>query len=154
MRALALPLTALVLVLPGCSDDGGDAKAEYVREGEHICEEAQEAFEAQTEPTSVEAVPAYIEEVLSIARTAATQFRALEPPEEDAAEIEERVLDPLDADLAAADEFAEEVSAAAQANDSAALIELVQNPPEPTVDIAFVRDYGFETCAEALAIDN
>lgn len=153
MRRLLLVLPAIALSLGGCTggDDGGsleDRRAAYLDRAEGICQEANEAVEAETQPTEISAVPAFVDRLLGIARDTVAEVRALEPPEEDRDEIRSKVLDPLEVDLAAGDAYAAEIRAAAEANDSAALLRLIQEVPETTVDLEYMREYGFVECVE------
>ena len=69
---------------------------------------------------------------------------------EDRAELDEKLFTPLAADVQAAEAYAAQLKAAAAANDSAPLLRLAQELPEPTADLAFTRDYGLVQCAEAV----
>lgn len=154
MRRLAV--LPLLLLLPACSDDGGggasleDRRADYVAEAEEVCGQANDEFEELTAPASVAEVPAYADTVLELLTGTVDDVRGLTPPEEDRAELDEKLFTPLEADVQAAEEYAASLKAAAEANDSATLLRLAQELPEPTVDLPFVRDYGLVQCAEAV----
>lgn len=148
---LALPL----LLLPACSgggDDGPsleDRREAYLAEAEAVCERTNERVEALGTPTSVEAVPAAADEAVAIVRETVEQITALTPPEEDRARLQERVLGPLQEDVGVAEAYAAEVKAAATAGDGAALLRLVQERPQTSADLTYMRDYGFSQCVAA-----
>lgn len=148
---LALPL----LLLPACSgggDDGPsleDRREAYLAEAEAVCERTNERVEALGTPTSVEAVPAAADEAVAIIRETVEQITALTPPEEDRARLQERVLGPLQEDVGVAEAYAAEVKAAATAGDGAALLRLVQERPQTSADLTYMRDYGFSQCVAA-----
>jgi prophage DNA circulation protein len=154
MRPLAL-LLPVMLVLPACSGEGGgddsleDRRAAYVEAAEQACSEANEQVAAVPAPTSVDAVAPYAEQVVEVLEQTVQEVTALEAPEEDRAELTEKVLDPLASDVERAREYAEQVREAAEGMDNAALLELVQNVPETSADVAFMRDYGLVECASA-----
>lgn len=153
MRRLLLVLPAVALVLAGCTGgDGGasleERRAAYLERAEQVCQEANEAVEAEPQPAEISAVPTYVDQLLELARTTVAEIRALEPPEEDRDEIRSKVLEPLEADIAAGEEYAAQVRAAAEANDGATLTRLIQEVPETTADVEFMREYGFVQCAD------
>lgn len=153
MRRLLLVLPALALALAGCTggDDGAsleDRRAAYLDRAESICQEANEAVEAEPQPAEISAVPAYVDRLLELARTTVAEIRALEPPEEDRDEIRSKVLDPLEADIETGEGYAAQVRAAAEANDGATLTRLIQEVPKTTADVEFMREYGFVQCAD------
>jgi len=45
--------------------------------------------------------------------------------------------------------YAEEVKAAAAAGDGATLLRLVQERPQTSADLDFMREYGFDQCVRA-----
>lgn len=154
-RAFVVPLLLLVTACSG-GDDGGDGapspaevKADYVEAAEQACTKANDEVEALPRPTAVDAVAPFTEQVLAVLERAVEQVSALEPPEQDRAELTEKVLDPLQADVESAREYAQQVRAAADAGDDPALLGLVSAVPETSADLAFMRDYGLVECAEA-----
>lgn len=152
MRRLALVLP-LLLVLPACSSGGGssveDQRAEYISAAEQICSDANVEIEALGEPTSIDTVADFAEDVVAVLEGTAEDLTALEPPEDDSAELTEKVLDPINADVGTAQDYAAEVRTAADAGDSAALLALVSELPMTTADVEFMREYGLTECADA-----
>lgn len=150
-------LVLLLLALTACSgggDDGGgdsleDRRAAYVDAAEQVCADANDEVEALTRPTSVETVPEFTDQVLEVLASTVEDVTALEPPQEDQAELTEKVLDPLQADLIRAQEYATDVRTAAEANDSPGLLALIQEVPETSADLTFMREYGLIECANA-----
>ncbi len=153
MRRLSLVLPAVALALAGCTggEDGAsleERRAAYLEQAEQVCQQANEAVEAEPQPTEVSAVPAYVDRLLKLARTTVADVRALEPPEEDRDEIRSKVLDPLEADIETGEAYAAQVRTAAEANDGATLTRLIQEVPKTTADVEFMREYGFVQCAD------
>jgi hypothetical protein len=78
--------TVVVLALAaGCGGDDGPSAEDYVREGNEVCRQAMEDAEGIERPTgdSSEAVEAYANAFLPIARRRLEGLRALEPAEDD-----------------------------------------------------------------------
>lgn len=153
MRRLLLVLP-LVLGVPACSDDGAgqtpapDQREEFVAAAERICSDANDEVAAVATPTTVDTVAPYAEQVVGVLDRTVAELSALELPEDDA-ELTEKVLDPLRADALTARDYAAQVRAAADAGDSAALLDLVAALPNTTADLAFMRSYGLTQCAAA-----
>ena len=150
--ALALPLLLLPLTACGGGDDGPsleDRRAAYLEETEAICKEVNEELDAKPVPTAIPAVPAYADEVVGLLKRTVDDVAAVEPPEEDRARLEDNVLEPLREDVPRAEAYAQQLKDAAAANDGAALLKLVQERPQTSADLAFMRDYGFKQCVAA-----
>lgn len=154
MRRLLLVLP-LLLGVPACSDDGGgeaaapDQREEFVAAAERICSDANDEVAAIAAPTTVDTVAPYAEQVVGVLDRTVAEVSALDLPEDDAGELTEKVLDPLQADVVTARDYAAQVRAAADAADSAALLDLVAALPNTTADLAFMRSYGLTECAAA-----
>lgn len=155
MRRTALAL--LLLALTACSGGGGDGggesledrRAAYLDAAEQVCADANAEVEALPRPTAVDGVADFTDQVLGVLQSTVEQVSALEPPEEDVAELTEKVLDPLDTDIQRAEAYAAEVRAAAEANDNATLLRLVSEVPKTSADLDFMREYGFVECVNA-----
>jgi hypothetical protein len=155
MRHAAAAVLVLTLAT-ACSggDDGGapsleDRRADYVASAEDVCTETNLAVRELGTPSGVADVPAFADRAVEVVRTSVEELTALTPPEEDAAEVEQKVYAPLRADVGAAEAYAGQLKAAAAANDTAALLRLVQERPQTTADLAFMREYGFSECVRA-----
>lgn len=149
-RVQLLALTAS-LATAGCGGGSDDAKSAYVEQATAVCERAQADLDAQQRPTSATDLAPFVTELVAVAERSSTELRALAPPEDDRAEIETKVLDPLDAQIEEGRAFAEQVEAAGK--DTAALTRLLgQRPGAGDIDVEFLRSYGLETCADALNI--
>jgi len=158
MRRLAPVLALSLLPLLACSNDegGGDSgpsleerREAYVSDAEEVCTDANAEVAEIPTPTSVDTVAAYADEVVAVLQRTVDQVSALEPPEEDKAELEEKVLSPLSSDAGVAEQYAADVGTAAEANDQAALLQLVQQLPQTSADLDFMREYGLVECAKA-----
>jgi hypothetical protein len=146
MRRLLVP--ALVLALTACGG-GDDAKAEYVEQATAICADAKQQLDAEQQPAAAAEFAPYVQRVVEIGEQASAELLALEPPEDDRAELEERLLDPLAAQVEAGREFAGKVEAAG--DDSAQLLPLLgQVPGTGAIDLDYARDYGLSSCTELL----
>lgn len=141
---LATSLCA-ALVLAGCSDDGGKdedkalSKSEFIKQGDEICEEGTEKIDAAEDdfadaenPTEEEIETAIDDVVVPSLREQVEGLRELEPPKDDADEID-KMLDLLDADI---DKLEDEGFAYLVSEDSFVAAN----------DAAV--DYGFKVCGE------
>lgn len=154
MRRHVLLLPVLLLPLAACSggDDGPtlqERREAYLEETEAICADVNEALEAKPLPTDIPSVPAYADEVVELLRRTVEDVAAVEPPEEDRVRLEQQVLEPLREDIPRAEEYAQQLKDAAAANDGAELLKLVQNRPQTSANLSFMRDYGFSQCVAA-----
>lgn len=148
---------ALILLLAtACSGGssptvaGGPSKADYVRDAEKICAEANAKQKALTTPTSLPALSPYVSSVVAIADEATTKLAALTPPEKDKADLQTKVLGPLQSQLKDGHAYADKVAAASKANDVKTLGDLLTNAPTATrADLRFMKAYGFTECIDA-----
>ena len=148
--ALVLPLLLLATGCSGGGDEGDGGKAAYVAEAEAVCKKANDAQQAATLPASPEAIPAYVRQIVTIAGDASTGLSALEPPEDDAAELDEKFLGPLREQVEAGEAYATKVEQTAAAGDQAAVLALLGSAPlETRADLAFLESYGFVECVKA-----
>jgi Tfp pilus assembly protein PilP len=146
---LLLPALTLLLAVSGCGDDGADAKAAYVDQATAVCERAQSEFTSLPQPAAATDVAPFADETVSIAERAQRELAALTPPEDDRAELEQKVLDPFADLVGEAQAFADQVKAAG--TDQAKLLPLLSSRPTTgDIDLEFLRSYGLETCAEAI----
>lgn len=136
------------LLLPACGD-GEDVKAAYVADATTVCDEAVADFEALTTPSTPEGFALYADELVGIIATAHEQLTALTPPEDDRAQLQERALDPLGKLVTEGEAYAEEVRAAG-ADQSKLLALLSTRPSGKSIDVEYLREYGLESCAEAV----
>lgn len=147
---LALPLAMSLAACGG--DDGGsedDPKAAFVDQAAAICTSADEDVSALEQPTAAAQFAPFVEQTIAIAERAQDELAALTPPEQDRAELEERVLDPFAALVEEGRAFAGRVEAAGQ--DQLQLLPLLsQRPTADDIDLDYLREYGLETCADAI----
>jgi protein-tyrosine-phosphatase len=149
-QLLAVPalLSTAVLLLAACGSDE-DAKAEYVEQATAICSEAKAELDAQERPATPEGFAPYVQRVVEIGEDAAEQLLALEPPEDDRAELEQKLLDPLAAQLEEGREYAAKVEAAG--TDTSKLLPLLgQVPDTGDIDLAYAQEYGLSACTELI----
>jgi hypothetical protein len=145
MRRALLLVPALLLA--ACGGGGTDAKAEFVAAADEVCAEAKADFDAGTQPTELDKLADYVDGVVRVLEQAEADLSALTPPEDDKAEIQAKLLGPLEADVKVAQDFAAKVRAAG--GNGVKLLPLLSQRPKTTVDVAFARSYGLGTCAEA-----
>ena len=147
MRRALLLSTALLL--PACGG-GEDAKAAYVADAKAVCKEAAADKAALKTPSAPAEFSPYADQLVAIAEGAQRDLAALEPPADDRAELEERVLDPFADVVEEGRDFAAQVEAAG--DDQAALLALLgERPDAGEVDLDYLRRYGLKTCADVIA---
>lgn len=166
-RALLLP--ALLLALTACSGGGGgggggtpaaddaeptpsyeEVREAYVAEATEVCERAAADFNALEEPTTPQDFGPYVAETVTIAERAERELSELTPPERDREELEERVLQPFSALVEDAQAYSERVQAAG--DDPVQLLPLLaEQPTAEDIDLEYLRSYGLEECADAIA---
>lgn len=138
------------LLLVSACGGGGEEKAAYVKQATAVCERADADTKALTTPTAPAEFAPYAEQVVRIAEQAQRDLAALEPPADDKAELESRVLEPFAAVVEEGRAFAAKVKAAGQ--DQGKLLPLLSQVPDSgEVDIEYLREYGLDACADVIA---
>jgi hypothetical protein len=155
----ALAALAAAAVLAACSGGGGagepaeeqvDPKQAYVEAATEVCSSADEDFAALTPPTTPEQFSPYVQETIGIADRARTQLAELTPPEQDRADLESKVLTPFAALVEQGKAWSAQVTAAGA--DQAKLLPLLgSRPTSAGIDKDYLRSYGLESCADAIA---
>ncbi len=156
MRRTLLLAPVLLSLAAGCGGSSTtvqqvSAKDAYLAKAEAVCASANTELAAvkKTQPTTSEALPAYVKAIVDVGRKNVEQLGALEPPVGDKMQITAKVLDPLRAQVVIGDAFTAKVTTAVQKKDPG-LIGLVTNPPTQTkADLNFMRLYGFSACVKA-----
>jgi hypothetical protein len=83
MRRVALAV-AVVAFVAGCGGGSGRlSKAEYAKQADAICTKYNAKLKALARPTSISALPAYVDKALPLARKGDDELRALEPPKDE-----------------------------------------------------------------------
>jgi hypothetical protein len=148
---LLVPVLVVPLLLTGCGGDkDNEAKADYLKQAEAVCATANSEQKALTAPTAVGQLAPYVAEVVAVADRAYTALLALEAPAGDKAELNDKVLKPLQAQVATGHQYAAQVAAAAKKKDQAELLRLLGDPPTDTkADLRWMKSYGFKSCVDA-----
>jgi len=142
----AVAALALAGVAAGCGggDGGGDrlTKAEYIAQADAICKAANEKIDALGEPASLEEVAALATSAIEIQEGSLAELRALKPPEEDEATLNEAY-----ALVEQQVEVGKKVKAAAEAGDLEAIQTLIaENEPLDDQADKIAADYGLTEC--------
>lgn len=155
MKRLALVLP-LVLAVTACGGSGSSvlSKADYLSKAEALCKKANADIEALPFPTGVAGFSDFAAKIVTIAEDTTTALKALDAPKDDKADLQAKVLTPLDAQVQAGRDYAAKIKKAVDANDQKALGELVADPPtEGKADLAWMRSYGFKECVDTAETD-
>jgi hypothetical protein len=143
----ALLLSTVLLLLTACGGD--DEKAAYVERASAVCEEARAEVQALAVPTTPDGFAPYADQLVAVVEKAHTELAALTPPEDGRAELQDRFLTPLGELVTAGEEYAAKVREAG--SDQGELLALLgQRPTAEGIDTEYLREYGLESCAEAV----
>ena len=144
-RALLL---SSVLLVSACGG-GEDEKAAYVEQASAVCAEAASEFQSLPAPSTPDAIAPYADKLVAVIEDAQTELTALTPPEDDQAEIEDKVLEPLGNLVEEGKQYADKVREAG--TDQAKLLPLLsERPTTEGIDVDFLRSYGLDACADAV----
>jgi polyhydroxyalkanoate synthesis regulator phasin len=128
--------------LAACSDDAGTSKEDFVAAADDVCREADEKIAEIGQPRVEEGILEYVEQAQEVSADLAADLRELEPPAEDAADVEQMIDD-----LERATDLLEPLAQATVDRDANAVQELQEEVQQTTDDIsAFADSYGFEVC--------
>lgn len=147
MRRALLLSTALLLTACGGGDED---KERFVREASAVCERAAADTQALKSPAKPAEFAPYADAVVEVAEQAQQDLEALELPEADREDLRTRVLEPFADVVAQGRDFAAQVRAAGE--DQAKLLPLLSQVPDAgEVDLEYLREYGLESCADAIS---
>jgi hypothetical protein len=149
MRRTALLLPALTLALTACGDSLDERRAAYLADAEAVCADSNAKAANLGSPATVREVPVFARAAVLLVRATVDGLEDLEPPEEDRAEVQDKVVGPLRADVEVAEDYAAQITAAAEADDVERLLALGDEVPGTGADVAFMREYGFDECVRA-----
>jgi hypothetical protein len=82
MRRFALAF-AIAALAAGCGGSGRLSKAEYSKRADAICAKYNAKLKALSRPTSIAALPAYVDQALPLARKGDDELRALKAPKDE-----------------------------------------------------------------------
>jgi hypothetical protein len=83
MRRLVLAFAAATFVVGCGGGDGRLSKEEYSKQADKICTKYNAKIRALGRPTSIGALPAYVDRALPLARKGDEELRALKPPKDE-----------------------------------------------------------------------
>ncbi len=151
MTRRLLPAVLLVLTVSACGGGGSsasdDVKAAYVTDASTICSDASAEADALGTPSDAAGLVAAVDTLVALGEKAQTDLAALTPPEQDAADLQTKVLTPFSELVTAGKAFAAKVQAAG--TDSAALLPLLsQRPTGEGIDVDYLTGYGLKPCAD------
>lgn len=128
--------------LAACSDGSGTSKEDFIAEADDVCREADEKISDIGQPRVEEGILDYVEQAQEISADLVADLRGLEPPEEDAEEVEQMIDD-----LERATGLLEPLAQATVDRDATEVQELQEEVEQVTDDISgFADTYGFEVC--------
>jgi hypothetical protein len=145
-RRPAVVAAAGLFVLAGCGGDGGErlSKDEWIEQADAICAQANEDVEALEEPTALDEIADFTDEASGISREALADLRALRPPEEDQATVDE-MLDLVEQQI----EIGEQIGEAAADGDQTEVQRLAaEAEPIEAEANEQARAYGLADCGE------
>ena len=137
-----------LLVLAGCGGGGDEAeplsKSEWIEQADEICAQADEDIQALGDPTTLDEIGELTDEASGISRDALADLRALRPPEEDQATVDQ-MLDLVEQQIV----IGEQIGEAARNGDEAEVRRLADEaqPLEAQAD-EVGRQYGLDDCAD------
>ena len=147
-----------LFLVAACGGGGGSAagssevadKAAYLKKTEPICAAANAAKKALKAPTGVNDLVPYAAMVVDLSERVTNDFAAVPAPEADKADIQAKVVGPLQREVAGGKEFITKLKAAKAAGDLKAISDLLADPPTKTLaDLTYMKDYGFLDCVVA-----
>lgn len=146
MRAAAVvALTALAVA--GCGGSGRSSQRlsqdEFVQKADAICAQVATQVKALPTPTSIDAIPAFVDKTLAITDDATAKIRNLEPP----AAMEQGVQNWLDKTKAERDELTKLRSAAAHGDVTTVREISAKGTQIDTEGNTLARTLGLTTCA-------
>ena len=142
--AVAGAIGALALAA-GCGGDDGPSAEDYVRQGNEVCRRAVDDAKDVARPTgdSSDAVAAYANAFLPIAKRRLEGLRALEPAEDDE-RFHERLIAEQERYVAAVETLGEAAGRADRATSARAAEEGARSARRSTL---LYRELGLDTCA-------
>jgi hypothetical protein len=154
-RFAALPLIPVVLVLGFAGCGGGDdapSKADFAKEAETICENAEKQLDNIGENAeSPDEIASAIDKVIEQSQSSVDELRELERPDGDAGEAAEKFVNALETDIEDKGIPAlEELRDAVKANDQQAAQEAAQKLQaiETSNTDELAKDIGASGCGE------
>ncbi|MCC6224409.1 MAG: hypothetical protein IT201_13085 [Thermoleophilia bacterium] len=143
--AAAVAALALAGVAAGCGGGGGGdrlSKEEFIAQADAICKQANADIDALGEPTSLEEIVTLAASAIKIQEESLAELRALKPPEEDEATLNE-AYDLVEQQV----EVGKKVQAAAEAGDMETIEALIaENEPLDEQADQIALDYGLTEC--------
>ena len=141
-RLTIAALSAAVLALAGCGEDRL-SQAEFAKQGDALCAEAERKAEALGEPRDLQGVARQLDELVKISEDAKRRFSELKPPEDKQAAFD-GYLQSIQRQI----DKAKQLRDAASRNDEAALRSELANIDQLEQDSRNrARELGLNGCA-------
>jgi hypothetical protein len=145
-RSLALVAVPVALLTAcGGSSSKSLSKADYVKQSEAICAQANKAIDALPEPKAITDLPDLLANTVKIAKKATATLIDLGDAQSDKATLHKIFLDPIDKQVKAVEAYEPEVKAAVAKGEEA--VSALKDPSsEVKADTAAMKTYGFDSC--------
>lgn len=127
------------LLLAACGG-GGLSKEEYIAQADEICAEAEQRVAEAPQPTDPAQAESYANELEAITEGYIAELRELEPPEDDAEEIEQLITMIEQAGLNIVQAIRTQSSSGSPAEAYSEALHLAEEANEQA------EEYGFESC--------
>jgi hypothetical protein len=143
-RAIAALAAGAVLSASGCGGDDRLSEEEFREQANSVCADYEDRIRDIGTPTSVDEIPAYVDEALPVVEQEIEELKALSPPSEQQETFDEMIAE---AEKAAA--VGPELREAAEENDRAA-IERALDEGNAASDRAdeHARELGLTACVD------
>ena len=149
----ALAVLPLLLVA-GCSGGGSDddtsgislPKDDFIKAADARCTQANSGLDALPDPSGPGDFQKSFQAAFELAGDAVSDLKELVAPQPDKDELEKILVDPLQAQLDALQDFIPTIAKALAKGPSG--LQGLDFPDPPKVDVQPLKDYGFGSCVE------
>ena len=154
MKRVAIVLPFVLVAACGGGSSSGSSKSDYVAKAEAICKDTNAKTKAFTLPSDPAGFQKLVEKSIALAESTLDALKKLDPPSGDKHDIQNKVITPLEDQLAQGKAYLKEVRTAVAKKDQNAIGRLLQNPPrQHKADLDFMKSYGFKECVDTAKTD-